>query len=197
MNAIKTKPRWIQVCEAVMAAMLAAMVVMVFGNVVLRYGFNSGIVTSEEAARFLFVWLTFVGAVVAMYEGTHLGVDSLVRKVNTTGKQWMFGISSALMLGCCVLLFIGSYKQTMINLTVPSAVMEIPMALMYGIGMVAAGGMGFIICMNLWKLFTGRLKDEDLIQSTESEELIEQHAATEQVDLSAKKNANNLIAQKT
>jgi TRAP-type transport system small permease protein len=91
------------------------------------------------------------------------------------------------MLGCCVLLFIGSYKQTIINLTVPSAVMEIPMALMYGIGMIAAGGMGFIICMNLYKLFTGQLKDEDLIQSTESEELIEQHAATEQVDLSAVK----------
>jgi TRAP-type C4-dicarboxylate transport system permease small subunit len=186
-SQVKAKPQWIKACEAAMAAMLAVMVVMVFGNVVLRYGFNSGIVTSEEAARFLFVWLTFVGAVVAMYEGTHLGVDSLVRMVNTTGKKWMFGVSSAMMLGCCVLLFIGSYKQTMINLTVPSAVMEIPMALMYGIGMVAAGGMGFIILMNLFKLLTGRLKDEDLIQSTESEELIEQHAATEQVDLSAAK----------
>ncbi len=183
--SVKTKPKWIKVCEAAMAAMLAVMVVMVFGNVVLRYGFNSGIVTSEEAARFLFVWLTFVGAVVAMYEGTHLGVDSLVRMVNTQGKKWLFGISSALMLSCCVLLFIGSYKQTMINLTVPSAVMEIPMALMYGIGMVAAGGMGFIICINLYKLLTGQLKDEDLVQSTESEELIEQHAATEQVDLSS------------
>jgi TRAP-type C4-dicarboxylate transport system permease small subunit len=185
MSQAKRKPAWIKACEAAMAAMLALMVVMVFGNVVLRYGFNSGIVTSEEAARFLFVWLTFVGAVVAMYEGTHLGVDSLVRMVNSTAKKWMFGVSSSLMLGCCVLLFIGSYKQTMINLTVPSAVMEIPMALMYGIGMVAAGGMGFILAMNLFKLLTGRLIGEDLIQSTESEELIEQHVTSEQVDLSA------------
>ncbi len=198
MSAVKVKPTWIKACEATMAAMLAVMVVMVFGNVVLRYGFNSGIVTSEEAARFLFVWLTFVGAVVAMYEGTHLGVDSLVRMVNTQTKKWLFGVSSALMLGCCVLLFIGSYKQTMINLTVPSAVMEIPMALMYGIGMIAAAGMGFIICMNLYKLFTGQLNEEDLVQSTESEELIEQHAATEQVDLNAAKSvATSSISAKT
>ncbi len=173
-----------------MAAMLALMAVMVFGNVVLRYGFNSGIVTSEEAARFLFVWLTFVGAVVAMHEGTHLGVDSLVRKVNTTIRKWMFGVSSSLMLGCCILLFIGSYKQTMINLTVPSAVMELPMALMYGIGMVAAGGMGFILVVNLFKLLTGRSAGEALIQSTESEELIDQHVATVQVGLSVLTNTS-------
>ncbi len=47
-------------------ACLAGMVVLVFGNVVLRYGFNSGIVVSEEAARWLLVWLTFLGAIVAL-----------------------------------------------------------------------------------------------------------------------------------
>ncbi|MEO5883317.1 MAG: TRAP transporter small permease subunit, partial [Caldimonas sp.] len=46
--------------------MLATMVVLVFGNVVLRYGFNSGITASEELSRFLFVWLTFMGAVVGL-----------------------------------------------------------------------------------------------------------------------------------
>ena len=42
--------------EAVMALLLAAMVVLVFGNVVLRYVFNSGITISEELSRWLFVW---------------------------------------------------------------------------------------------------------------------------------------------
>ena len=46
-------------------ACLAGMVVLVFGNVVLRYGFNSGIVVSEEVSRWLLVWLTFLGAIVA------------------------------------------------------------------------------------------------------------------------------------
>ncbi len=164
-----------------MATMLTMMVVMVFGNVVLRYGFNSGIVVSEEAARFLFVWLTFIGAIVAMRENAHLGVDSLVRKANTRGKKWMFGISCILMLGCCVLLFIGSYKQTVINWTVPSAVLEVPQALLYGIGMIAAAGIGFIIATNLYKLLTGQLQEADLVQTSDSEELgadgnVEAHA---------------------
>ena len=45
-----------------MAAMLALMVVLVFGNVVMRYAFNSGFTLSEELSRWLFVWLTFLGA---------------------------------------------------------------------------------------------------------------------------------------
>ena len=60
MEQSANKPLWIKGCEMLMAGMLALMMVLVFGNVVLRYGFNSGIVVSEEMARFLFVWLTFI-----------------------------------------------------------------------------------------------------------------------------------------
>jgi TRAP-type C4-dicarboxylate transport system permease small subunit len=168
---MQTKPLWIKSCEMLMAGMLAIMVVLVFGNVVLRYGFNSGIVTSEETARFLFVWLTFIGAIVAMRENAHLGVDSLVRNLSTTGKKWFFAMSSGLMLACCVLLFIGSYKQTVINWTVSSSVLEIPMAWLYGAGVVASAGIGFIVVMNLIKLMTGKLSENDLVQTSDSEEL--------------------------
>ena len=60
---------------------LAVMVVLVFGNVVLRYAFNSGLTMSEEVSRWLFVWLTFMGAVVALREHSHLGVDALVLRL--------------------------------------------------------------------------------------------------------------------
>ena len=39
------------------AAAMAVMVALVFGNVVMRYGFNSGFTVSEELSRWLFVWL--------------------------------------------------------------------------------------------------------------------------------------------
>ncbi len=48
------------------AAALAVMVVLVFGNVFMRYAFDSGFIVSEELSRWLFVWLTFLGAVVAV-----------------------------------------------------------------------------------------------------------------------------------
>ena len=67
---------------------LAAMVVPVFGSVVLRYGFNSGISVSEEMARYLFVWLTFLGAVVAVQGHGHQGVDTLVSRLPAIGKKF-------------------------------------------------------------------------------------------------------------
>ena len=63
--------------KGVIALCLAVMVVLVFGNVVLRYGFNSGITISEELSRWLLVWLTFLGAIVAVREHTHLGVAAV------------------------------------------------------------------------------------------------------------------------
>ena len=60
---------------------LAAMCVLVFANVVLRYAFNTGITVSEELSRWLFVWMTFLGAIVAMREHGHLGMDSLVARL--------------------------------------------------------------------------------------------------------------------
>jgi TRAP-type C4-dicarboxylate transport system permease small subunit len=47
--------------EWLLISILASMVILVFGNVVLRYGFNSGITFSEEVSRFLFVWMVFLG----------------------------------------------------------------------------------------------------------------------------------------
>ena len=70
--------------EAVLAALLLGMVLMVFGNVLLRYAFNSGIQVSEEMSRFFFIWLTFIGAIVAMRDGTHLGMDNFVNKLSRT-----------------------------------------------------------------------------------------------------------------
>src|SRR3546814_18358001 len=72
--------------EALLVALLFGMVVMVFGNVVLRYGFNSGLTVSEELSRYFFVWLTFVGAVVTFHENAHLGVETLVRRFGPRGR---------------------------------------------------------------------------------------------------------------
>ena len=58
--------------NGVIVISLALMVIMVFSNVVLRYVFNSGITASEELSRFCFLWLIFVGSVLALKEGGHL-----------------------------------------------------------------------------------------------------------------------------
>lgn len=159
-----------KVAEFTLVIMLSLMVIMVFGNVVLRYGFNDGLIASEELSRFFFIWITFLGAIVTMRDNAHLGLDSLVRHLSLRGKKIAFGLSNLLMLGCCTLMFYGTYKQHGINASTRSAVTEIPMIWVYGIGYITSIAMGLMILGKLIDLARGRFRESDLIQIKDSEE---------------------------
>lgn len=159
-----------KLAEVTLVVMLSTMVVMVFGNVVLRYCFNDGIIVSEELSRFLFIWITFLGAVIAMRENAHLGLDSVVRMLPRVGKKACFAISNLLMLVCCMLMFYGTWRQHHINATTMSAVLELPMSWVYGVGYVASISMGLMIVGKLIRLATGKISDDELIQVHDSEE---------------------------
>ena len=82
--------RYCKLLELLVALALALMVVMVFGNVVLRYAFNSGITVSEELARWFFVWLVFLGAVVGQRERAHLAVTMGIMPMSPIGRRVTF-----------------------------------------------------------------------------------------------------------
>ena len=163
--------------EVLLVVMLSAMVVMVFGNVVLRYGFNSSIISSEELSRFLFIWITFLGAIVTLRENAHLGVDTVVRKLSLTGKKTAAIVSNLMMIGCCTLMFYGTFKQHTINASTRSAVTEIPMIWVYGVGYVASIAMALILVGKLVRLVRGDVAEDELVQVKESEEVLAAHGA--------------------
>ena len=171
----KINDLFFRLAEFTLVIMLSAMVIMVFGNVVLRYGFNDGIISSEELSRFLFIWITFLGAIVTMRDNAHLGLDSVVRKLSLTGKKIAFGISNLLMLMCCVLMFYGTFKQHGINATTRSGVTELPMSWVYGVGYITSIAMGLMIIGKLVRLAKGEFNEADLIQVTDSEEDAKPH----------------------
>ena len=156
--------------EALLAALLAGMVLMVFGNVVLRYVFNSGIVVSEELSRIFFVWLTFIGAVLAMRDGAHLGMDSVVRKLPRRGRLACLALSQILILGCCAILFWGTWRQHEINATTVAPVTGMSMIWLFGLGYVVSLCIGLQVLHMLWRIATGRIADGELVQVSESEE---------------------------
>ena len=164
--------------EFLVVACMAAMVVMVFGNVVLRYGFNSGITVSDEMSRYCFIWLTYIGAMVAMRDGAHLGVDTLIRRLPRLGRKLCFALNQSLMLFCNVLFFMGTFEMHELQRTNVSPVVGISMIWVYGIGYVTASVMGIMNVHRLWQLFTGRLSDEQLVQVLESEDNAVTEAAT-------------------
>jgi len=163
--------RCCRVFEAAIAFCLALMVVLVFGNVFLRYAMNSGITLSEELSRWAFVWMTFLGAIVALKEHGHLGTDMLVSRLGPFGKKLCLGASYLLMLFTCWLLFSGAYQQAVINLDSTSAVMEASMAWVYLPGILFAVFGGLILVVEFLRLVTGQTRDEDLVMIQESEEV--------------------------
>ncbi|HUR89805.1 MAG TPA: TRAP transporter small permease [Ramlibacter sp.] len=153
-----------------MVACLALMVVMVFGNVVLRYAFNSGITMSEELSRWLFVWMTFLGSVVAMRRHSHLGSDALVARLPLVGKKICFVAAHGLMLAMCVLMAKGAWDQVVINYGSTSPVMQLSMAWFHASALLFAVLAAVIIVFELFKLAMGRVEESELVGVVESEE---------------------------
>ncbi|XAH21966.1 TRAP transporter small permease [Xylophilus sp. GW821-FHT01B05] len=156
--------------EALIAAFLAVMVVLVFSNVVLRYALNSGITVSEEVSRWLFIWITFLGALVALREHAHLGVDMVVARLPPLGRKLCLGASHLLMLYVLWLLFWGSLEQTRINWDVQAPVTGASMAVVYASGLVFSVLAAMLLGLELLCLINGRIADDQLVTIQESEE---------------------------
>src|SRR3712207_1399468 len=156
--------------KVLIALFLAIMVVLVFGNVVLRYAFNSGITVSEEVSRWLFVWLTFLGAIIAMREHGHLGVDALVKRLPVAGKKFCLIASQLLMLFATWLFLVGSWQQTVINWDVAAPASGLSTGIFYAVGIVFSVSTGLILLHDLYRAVTGKMSEDELVMVKESEE---------------------------
>jgi TRAP-type transport system small permease protein len=136
--------RLFRAIEAVLATLLALMLVLVLGNVILRYGFGTGINVSEELSRLMFIWVVFVGAVVAARERTHLSVDLLDKMLPRRGRWVMAMLGEAVVMTCCILVVWGTALQHDIIATTRSLLVQYPMSLLYGVAYLSGGGMAIL-----------------------------------------------------
>ncbi len=94
--------------EGLMALLLAVMCLLTFAQVVLRYGFNTGIIWSLEATTYAFAWLVLIGMSYGVRTRSHIAVNLLVDRVSSRTRR---AISLA-GIGVCLLysgfLFYGS-----------------------------------------------------------------------------------------
>lgn len=162
--------RYCKVLEGFMALCLVAMVVLIFGNVVLRYAFNSGITVSEEVSRWLFVWLTFLGGVVALHGHGHLGTDVVVGRLGPTGRKACLLVGYLLMLMVCWLLTRGAFEQARINWDVSAPSSGASMAWFYLAGVVFGVSAAVVLLNDLFKVVTGRATEADLTLVKASED---------------------------
>lgn len=155
-----------------MVGSLGLMVILVFMNVVLRYFLGTGIAWSEEMSRFLFVWLTFIGAAVAFKDHEHLGVDVLVKRLPLWLRKIVFVISHLLMLLMCALIVYGSWKLMRLNFNSHAPSTGLPLSFLYMAGMIMGVVVFFILLSHSVKAFMNRASN-DFIDVKESEEMID------------------------
>ena len=163
--------RYTRALDILSGLCLAIMVVLVFGNVMLRYIANSGITVSEELSRWLFVWLTFMGAVVALREHGHLGTDVLVSRLPAVGKKVCLVLAQVAMLYVSWLLLKGSWAQMVINADTEAPVTGASVGIFYASGVLMGGSAIAILLRDLLRTLFVPLSDNELVMVQESEEL--------------------------
>ncbi|MEN5347241.1 TRAP transporter small permease [Achromobacter mucicolens] len=138
-----------------MVACLVIMVVLLFGNVALRYLFNSGINVSDEVSRLAFVWMIFLGSVIALREHQHIGVTMLVDRFGPGARRVSHIACQLMILWVLWLMAEGSWVQTVIGLDTVLPVTGMPQAVFNAAGLYAAVAMGILTVVDLVRVIAG------------------------------------------
>lgn len=143
--------RFARTSQVLMAGCLGVMAVAVFVNVVLRYGFGSGIAASEELSRLLFVWMVFIGAAAAYPAGEHMAFTSLAGLL--AKRPVAFGVLTAvirlLVIAASAMLAWGAWQQVVVGMESRSVVMAYPAALLPLPALLCAVAIGVMATIEL------------------------------------------------
>lgn len=138
--------------EKLIALVLTLIVLLIFSNVVGRYVFHASFAGAEELSRLLFVWLVFLGAILTLRRGAHLGVALVQARIPRWARRSCAVVTHLLMLYALWLFLVGSWSQTLIGMQNSSTVLHYPNALMASSGLVCAGSMLIIVASNLVRI---------------------------------------------
>lgn len=152
--------------EGLLVALLGFMVVIVFANVVLRYGFNSGIHLSDELSRYAFVWLTFLGAILTFRENAHVNIETLVGRFGRRGQIFCMGLTQVIVMICSAAMTIGTIRLHPLNATMTATVSGIPMNWVSDVLGVCGAGIILIAAVRLLGILTGRVSEADIAAFT-------------------------------
>lgn len=166
------------------------MVLFVFMNVVLRTCFNSGLTWSEELSRYLFVFVTYVGAISAMRVNGHLGVDTLISRVPRPLQMVMYVVSQLVIAALMCILVHGSGKMVLQNTESRTAALGISYALLYSVGIITGVSIAAMAVANIVYAVTHPSEISSIVSMTTDEDEIMAETGSE--DLSDEEYAKRL-----
>ncbi|RJG03637.1 TRAP transporter small permease [Noviherbaspirillum sedimenti] len=143
--------------------LLAAMSVIVFANVVMRYVTDASIPWSEEVSRHMMIWLTFIGGGLVLRSGGHIAIDNLQDALSTPAARAMRGFVLALMVIFLLLLVYHGWNYVSRTMVQTTAATEIPFGYIYLAMPIGAALMlvHLALIARRWLLHREFIADED------------------------------------
>lgn len=143
--------------QAIISLMLVAMTLLVFWEVVLRFGFGTGVSWGQEATLHLSAWFVLFGASYGLKVGAHIGVDAFVRLFPPVGQRILSGIAVLLCLFYCGLFLYGSWvylaKMKMIGIELEDIAVQTWIA--HSILLIGFGFLTVRLLELLWRIIRG------------------------------------------
>lgn len=153
------------VTEAVLILCILAMTIMCLAQVGWRYVLGDPLVWSEEAARYLFVWIAYLSGWLAWKHRAHIAVDIVHYVGGPLVRKASGALVEAIVLMFCVYTFYTNLGLLRLTAGQPSATLELSMAWVYGSYSV----MAFLIAGDiLVRRLTGRRLAEDPVEEVQT-----------------------------
>lgn len=144
--------------DIIIGLLLVLTTLLVFVEVVLRFGFNTGLHWSQEMTTILVGWMVLLGASWALRERAHIGVDFLVEKFSFQARRWIVGIGCLASLVYCSLIGYGGYvylsKMKMIGLELED--IPVPKWIAFSVMVIGFVLLGYRILEILFNVIRGK-----------------------------------------
>ena len=138
--------------EILIAIFLGVMIFFTFLNVVLRQ-FSIGFAQTEEISRICFIYLIYLGSIIAARENQHLMIDTLICKLPEAGQKVLYVIIQALIIWLMATLANGSFTNAWNNRNDFWVATHFPIFFVHFAGGLLGVAVIIISIVNLYRLF--------------------------------------------
>jgi TRAP-type C4-dicarboxylate transport system permease small subunit len=142
--------------DRVTLLLLTILLLVVGAQIFARYVLNHSLFWSEELARYLFIYLVFLGAAIVLRREGHIQVSFFVEQLSPRLRRAVAVLGDLLLLGFAGIVFTQSVRLAAMVWTVPTAALLIPWTLVYLGIILGMGAMVLVILGTLRSHFTGR-----------------------------------------
>lgn len=167
--------------EGIIALLLASMTLLVFVEVVMRFGFNTGVMWAQEATLHISAWMVLFGASYGIKVGSHIGVDALVKIMPSKIRRVVSGIAVLACLFYCGLFTKGAwvYLAKMHKIGIELDDMPIPKWIAHSILLIGMVLMAIRLLQLLWDIIVGNTDGFKMVdEAKESMHLAEETKAS-------------------